>query len=627
MYRYLLLPIILFICITVQAQDNEIIVAPYLSKYPNNDLVIRDMVQSIEFRFNKTTKTFEVEEEIKYYFIALKPGKTIQIPVFFDNNTEILDAKISKGPLSKTTGNYHPEGIFHSDVKLTLLQAYVPKIGEIRTITIKKRLYDIYQYSSIYFNIENYPVDNSSIKLIVPKSFQIDFIPDNTENYDFQKTETQSEEEINYFFTCNNIPSFKDEKNKPPTSYYIPKLFVVPKKYKYKDEQINFFSDLQNYYNWCKNKINLTKNNPEKIKPTVDQIIADKKTDIEKIKSIYYWVQEQIRYIAFEEGLRGYIPDNAQSVLYNKYGDCKGMANLLKTMLTIAGFDARLAWLGTQEIKINFSIPNLAASNHMICALFFNNTIYYLDATGKHSCLGLNSENISGRQVLIENENSYILDTIPRSVITPNSAEAQTHLKIQNQELIGTIALKFQGDIRSILLNEIIFNDKEEKSKILEKIVTRASSKILAKDITASEFTNNDSILKINGTLSIKGQVSPIDKELYLNPDPFEDLSDLAASDGKKLAQYFELRQQRKYSSVIEMPDEYTLQKLPENFELKNEYISFSLKYSKNGNNLEFSKEWVLYENLIPNNQIAIWNGTLKKIKKALSQPIILNKP
>lgn len=83
-------------------------------------------------------------------------------------------------------------------------------------------------------------------------------------------------------------------------------------------------------------------NEPEKLRPALAKIIANNTNDVDKIKAIYYWVQDKIRYIAYEDGYSGYIPASAQEVLANKYGDCKGMANLLTELLKLAGYDARL---------------------------------------------------------------------------------------------------------------------------------------------------------------------------------------------------------------------------------------------------------------------------------------------
>ncbi|MEI9945444.1 MAG: transglutaminase-like domain-containing protein [Chitinophagaceae bacterium] len=89
-------------------------------------------------------------------------------------------------------------------------------------------------------------------------------------------------------------------------------------------------------------------------------------------KRFFNWVQHNIRYIAFEDGIAGFKPAKANDVLNKKYGDCKGMANLTRGLLQALGFDARLCWIGTNYIAYDYSTPSMAVDNHMICALIYN---------------------------------------------------------------------------------------------------------------------------------------------------------------------------------------------------------------------------------------------------------------
>src|SRR6185295_4790856 len=122
-----------------------------------------------------------------------------------------------------------------------------------------------------------------------------------------------------------------------------------------------------------------------------------------KIKSIYYWVQDNIRYIAFESGIAGFQPANADQVYKNKYGDCKGMANLLAAMLKIGGYDSRLTWIGTKDIPYDYSIPSLCINNHMICSVMLKDSLYFLDGTETYISMGDYADRIQGRPAMIQN--------------------------------------------------------------------------------------------------------------------------------------------------------------------------------------------------------------------------------
>jgi hypothetical protein len=63
-------------------------------------------------------------------------------------------------------------------------------------------------------------------------------------------------------------------------------------------------------------------------------------------------VQANIRYIAFEDGIAGYKPANAQMCTRKSMAIARVWPIFTKEMLTALGFDARLCWLGTNHIAI-----------------------------------------------------------------------------------------------------------------------------------------------------------------------------------------------------------------------------------------------------------------------------------
>src|SRR6185436_1522859 len=155
-------------------------------------------------------------------------------------------------------------------------------------------------------------------------------------------------------------------------------------------------------YKWYASMITLVNNKSDDVRQKALKLVEGKKTDMDKIKSIFYWVQDNIRYVAFENGIMGFKPASAGTVYKNKYGDCKGMANLLCEMLKTVGFDARLTWLGTNDIPYDFSTPALCINNHMICTVVLNGKNYFLDATEDYIAFNDYANRIQGRPVMIE---------------------------------------------------------------------------------------------------------------------------------------------------------------------------------------------------------------------------------
>jgi transglutaminase-like putative cysteine protease len=59
------------------------------------------------------------------------------------------------------------------------------------------------------------------------------------------------------------------------------------------------------------------------IRSIAEAITKGKTTDDEKLRAIYEYASERIRYIGIDLGAGRYTPHAAEEVLANRYGDCK----------------------------------------------------------------------------------------------------------------------------------------------------------------------------------------------------------------------------------------------------------------------------------------------------------------
>ena len=214
-----------------------------------------------------------------------------------------------------------------------------------------------------------------------------------------------------------------NEYSAPGPGYFVPHILVLCKSAQPKDEKYDYFNTVKDQYAWYKNLVLQIGNDEKIVKEKTEEIIKGLTTDEEKVKVIFQWVQDNIRYIAFENGIAGFKPEKAQEVLRKKYGDCKGMANLLTEMLRSIKLDARRCWIGTKHIAYDYSTPSLSVDNHMICAWMNKGKPVFLDATEKYIGFGEIAERIQGRQTLIENGNQYLLEKVPVATYLQNTLQ------------------------------------------------------------------------------------------------------------------------------------------------------------------------------------------------------------
>lgn len=275
-------------------------------------------------------------------------------------------------------------------------------IGDIAEFNYTKHITDVKYFTRIYFT-DIFPVINKKITFQVPDFVEVELKEFNFKGFNIQKKQSRNEREKTtiYEYTVTDLMPSGEERIKG-SSHVYPHILVLTKSYTQDGSKTTLLSNTDELYRWYSSLTKGVEGNTNELKPLVDKLMAGKNSDNEKVKAIYYWVQDNIRYIAFEDGLAGFRPAKADEVYKNKYGNCKGMANLVKNMLKVAGYDARLTWIGTSRIAYDYSTPSLSVDNHMICTLLLGNKQYFLDPTEKYCPLDDYAERIQGRPVILK---------------------------------------------------------------------------------------------------------------------------------------------------------------------------------------------------------------------------------
>ncbi|TNE49157.1 MAG: DUF3857 domain-containing protein [Deltaproteobacteria bacterium] len=109
------------------------------------------------------------------------------------------------------------------------------------------------------------------------------------------------------------------------------------------------------------------------VKKFTEELVKDAKanTQEEKIRTIYKFVNDKIRYISVGIGLGGWQPQSAEFTLTQRYGDCKAKATLFKAMLAVVGVKAQHVLVRTRQLgRIDPNFPaDYAVFNHVVTYL------------------------------------------------------------------------------------------------------------------------------------------------------------------------------------------------------------------------------------------------------------------
>ena len=102
-----------------------------------------------------------------------------------------------------------------------------------------------------------------------------------------------------------------------------------------------------------------------------DQITQNITEPREQARLLYDWVSKNIRYVATWIGAEGWVPHTAESVLNNRYGDCKDHVVLLEALLAAKGIASSTVMINSD--KTSYSLPSVVYP-------VFNHVITYLPA-------------------------------------------------------------------------------------------------------------------------------------------------------------------------------------------------------------------------------------------------------
>ena len=345
---------------------------------------------------------------------------------------------------------YSIKDIFYSDARVCYFNIPFDEVGVPVKVTVSKTYKDPRYFSSVYFT-EEYFVQSKVVEFIIPRWMKCELKEYNFAGNEIKKTSTYDSKldaDI-YTYTMQNLPAFESESYDQGIAYNYPHVLVLCKEANTDKGKQTYFKTIEDQYKWCYNIVKDIIDDDVALKAKAEEITNGINGDANKVRTALNWVHQNIRYIAYEDGIAAFKPAKATEVMAKKYGDCKGMANLLKGLLKNIGLDVRLCWIGTNHIPYDLSTPSLSVHNHMIAAWLTNNKTYFLDGTETNIAFNQYAERIAGRQVLIENGDKYILTHVPAVSAEQNPDREKRIFTLEGQDLKGRAEHIYKGEARS----------------------------------------------------------------------------------------------------------------------------------------------------------------------------------
>lgn len=572
--------------------------------------------------YNKETL---IHQKIKIESEKGKKFAHLQIPfdserekiIFIDGHTTLLSGKkikITKDDIKIVTpAEFTEYSSLYPGYKVMSINFPGVEIGSIIEYKYKiftyKPLIENHFWDGFYFQSTE-PFLLSRYELTIPKDFKIQI---------YEKDIKLLERKDKFGYTTliwekRNVPAIIEEILMPPLSEIVPKVYVSTFK---SWEEIGKW-----FYTISKSEKSKDNNLEEKIK----EIVKDKKTDEEKIISLYNYVCSNIRYVGLEMGIHGYKPHRPEEVFKVKYGDCKDKANLLKKMLEIVGIKSYIALVNT-ESKIEKEIPFPGQFNHAILAIPQENSYIFLDPTTEVMRYPDIPSYEQGKLSLVCGEKSELVE-IPISPPEKNLRRRIINAFIdKNGNLNGEVIIIPNGIFEGSLRNSFRYLKPIERERSLLKELNSIlpGTKLISFEIIGIESLENQLIEKYK--FITQGYGIKVSNKIIFQPSLIDKLTDLSVVSLEERLYPLRIGYNFRKEEIIEykIAKDIEIETLPEEVEIKDDFGSFLIRIEKTDFGFKYKRVMEINKLEILPEQYKKFKDFYKKVASYDRLPVILS--
>lgn len=391
-------------------------------------------------------------------------------------------------------------------------------------------------------------------------------------------------------FIAKNIAAEKKEENTPDMSKIFPMAKFGLEKFNLEGVE-GTASSWEEFGKWrYKSLLSDNEDIPFEEQKYIKELVNGIESPIEKAKKIYQYVQDKTRYVSIQLGIGGWKPMSALDVSRLGYGDCKALTNYTRVLLKTVGVESYYTVVYGSEEKVSFDTDFVSMQgNHIILALPVDNNYIFLECTSQTNPFGFNGNFTDDRYALVVkpdggeivkttewNENQTILSTkgsykidedgkLNASLTIESTGLFYEKYQLKNMSNIDLLDYykSYFSALTNLKITKSNLEDYREQFKFVEQIDAQVENYVT---------TANQSIFFVVNAFNRSDYVP---KKARNRKHPFE------ISRGFQENDTFE----------ITIPNGYTVEFLPNDVLIQNEFGSYKVEIKKiTDNKLTFTR-------------------------------------
>jgi hypothetical protein len=346
------------------------------------------------------------------------------------------------------------------------------------------------------------------------------------------------------------------------------------------DDYAGDMSSWQSFGKWYGDLISATNVLSPAAQTFYQNMVKDKTSDVEKAKTIYRYMQNNMRYVSIQLGIGGWKPFSADFVNTKKYGDCKALSNYMQAALGAVGIKSYpvINHAGTLRSPIDKDFP-IQAFNHVLLCIPQAKDSIWLECTSNSTDFGELAAETQDHPALLVNENGGALIHIPAAKADDNTVSSKSIINLNDDGSAATqTTFDGTGEMKQQFIGYFYQASDEDKRKFL-------FSKMKFKPADSLAITESDKF------------AFPFVFSLKMNYDNFPDFTtgskvfisarlykifdeDIHSDSSRKQDYYFDYPYRISDTVVLRYPQGFQPEALPKDKDYTAPAVAYSSRYS-----------------------------------------------
>ncbi len=519
--------------------------------------------------------------------------------------------------------------IFHNDNRVASFVFPSVDVGTVTHLDYGLDYSDARMLTGHFFG-SGEPVEQSTLTIITDPGIEIDVRTFHVDPSQLRKEVATKGKKTITTYTMSGLQPFRSDDDAPSFRYFVPHAYVLVKNYTSGKTTERMLGDVDLLYKMYYENIVNTEGPPTAdIKALVDSITDPTLPEVENVRRIFNWVQDHVKYIAFEDGMNGLVPLPAEQVLTSRYGDCKGMACLLTTMNRCIGADVHLAWTGSRNIPYHYSeLPTPAADDHMIAVYRPENNPIFLDATGADVPFGMPTAFIQGKDVLVSmGPERFVVLNVPVVPAKDNLRADTNRVVIDSDKFVGYTDSWSTGFHRSTIAGAFRRVKAEDHKEMVRRMLSKGNNKFKVDSFTVAGREDRNAPFHLKAWWSIGDIVRTGNEEQYVNLHLDRPFLDRLYRESRKVGVENDHTSAFTSVTILQIPKGAKVTHVPEPSSFKDERFSYTITYEVLPGEVRCIGQFDEERIYLSVEDLAVWRTMLKKLRSDMDRSVVLRIP